>query len=162
MKYRVNDVTFDSIEDVLDYCIVDDYHYEDNDDFEEWVNEAYGHIEINGEEYWAYDILNNADDYNYRELRNSYCENENDNDRENAENELLSAEDGDEVYLHGNVIHCYEENEEETGDYDGDDLSSLEMIRAYIEEQKVLAEQQKENDKKNEEDLMKLFQTIGG
>lgn len=158
MKYYIDEEEFDSVEDVLDYCIEDDYH-EDDEYFEEWVNTTYGSFTINGEEYWAYDIVNDEGGSNYRDLLDRYCENENDNDREKAEWELFNAKNEEEVYIQRYTVLCEEDDVKESDDTDDDD--HLAMTRSYIEEQKLLDMQKKETEKKDEDDLMKVFQIIG-
>jgi len=153
MRYQVDNEIFDNIDDAIEYCIVEDYH-EDDDYFEEWVNEAYGSISINGESYWAYDILEQADDYNFRELKSNFCESQNERDIDDARYELRDAEVGTFAYLHGSKIEVIEDSD----DFDGD--SNLEEIRKSIEAQKAIDEQIATENKKAEDDLMSMFQVI--
>ena len=46
----------------------------------------------------------------------------------------------------------------ETGDYDGD--KAIENVKRFIEEQKVLKESAAVEEKKQEEDIYKVFQVI--
>ena len=72
MKYVITqgaDVGFESTNyrQVLDHCyeLADVTRYDTSDDyFEEWVNDHYSGITIEGEYYSPYDILNRFDDEN--------------------------------------------------------------------------------------------------
>lgn len=158
--YRVDDREFEDIEDVIDYCCDEDY-YDDDDGFEEWVNNDYGSITIYGTTYYAYDILENADNGDLDSLRDDYKHDCNESDKDNARYELRNADVGDEIYCQGYTIYVCEEN---TGDTDGDDIDfeeRIEMTRRFIDEQKLIAENKIAREKKDEEDLMSLFQVIG-
>lgn len=159
MKYYVidEDKYFDNYEDAIEYCINSEYHYDD-DYFEEWVNETYGHIDIYGNEYYAYDILKNMDESELDNLLSSYCENENESDRENAMYEFRNASPGDTVLVQAYEIKVIDE----TGDTDGDEelVDSLESVRQYLEEQSYLNEQAKKQEEEDENEVMNLFQVI--
>lgn len=156
MKYFVEgeDEPFYSIDDVLDYCIEDDYH-EDDDYFEEWINDNYEKISINGVDYWAYDILNEMDSSNLYDLRKDYCMNENENDRDNGRFELERADNGEEIYIQRYVVTVVDEEEEEESS-DG----CLENTRRLLEEQKADYDKQAAENKKTEDDIMTMFQVI--
>ena len=157
MRYKVEDEIFDDYRDAVEYCISEDYH--EDDDFEEWINDLYGSIEINGTTYWAYDIADNAGDL--YDLRREFCESQNERDRDEANYELRNATPGDEIECQSYTIEVLaDEGEEETGDFDGD--NELLLVRQFIEEQKALKKNQVETEKKDEEDIMSLFQKIGG
>ena len=155
MRYKVENEIFNDIDDAIDYCITDDYHCDD-DYFEEWVNDNWGYIEINGYDYYAYDVLNNAGD-----LDNVLCDFEermNESDREEAEYALRHSNIGDYVTCQAYDIEIIDDDEDESGDSDGDD--KIEMTRKFIEEQKQLVETAKEQEKKHDADFMELFQVI--
>ena len=137
MQYRVqrdngDDYVTQSIDDVIDYCISDDYHTEDDDYFQEWVNDNYSGTTINGVDYYAYDILEKFD--NLSDVLDLYVESENDHDTENAEYELRHAIDGETIYIQNYEVIC-EEIDVESDCVDPDD--------------------------QEREDYLKLFQTIG-
>ena len=156
MRYKVEEEYFDDINSVLEYCIAEEYHYDD-DYFEEWVNDNWGSISIDGYDYYAYDILDRAGDLD--NVRGTFMEHMNEGDWEEAEYALNRAQPGDEVDCQCYTIEVLEdEPEEETGDHDGDD--KLEMTRRFIEEQKLIQESMEEEDKKHETDFMELFQVI--
>ena len=153
MIYKVNDETFDNIDDVIEYCIEPDYH-RDDDYFKEWVDEEYGSIDIGGKTYYAYDILRD-DDYNYSDVLDAYCECENDNDEGNARYALRNASDGEEVYIQAYTVKCYE-----SGDYDGDGEFALQSLKASLLAQQAMAHAQAVVEKEKEKELMDMFQVI--
>ena len=156
MRYKINyqEVIFDDIEDVLDYCIQEDYH-EDDDYFEEWVNDCYDRVTINGSTYYPFDILNELDFNNLQELKAQYCEESNETDRDQGRYELNRADAGDEVYIQGYEVIVMEDLPEATGDYDGDD--ELTTLRSRLEEIENIRKQQDETNKKEEQDLLQII-----
>lgn len=158
MRYKVEtydgDEIYDTIEEVLDYCIKDDYH-SDDDYFEEWVNECYDNVTINGTTYYPYDILRELDYGELDELKDRYCQSENENDRDNGRYELSHADVGDEIYVQGYTVYVIDDIP--AGDYDSDD--ALEILRSRLEEIENIRKQQDESNKKDEQDIL---QVIGG
>lgn len=158
MRYKVDDKYFDEYEEAIDYCIEERWH-EDDDYFKEWVNDTYGSIEINGDWYSAYDILDNMDSSNLDSLLDDFCERMNEDDKDEARYELKRADVGEEIYVHNSTIIVVDDEE----DCDGDKaIASIENLRNFIEEQKILKEIAENEEKKNEDDFMSLFQVISG
>lgn len=152
MRYEVDSETFYDIEDVLNYCIEDDYH-EDDDEFEDWVNDEYGSITICGDEYYAYDILEKADDHNWSYAKSRYCEEKNDNDREDAIYELTHCKANDYVYIQSYTVYVYD------NDISKDEAEdAVEIARQNIENKRKISEEEKQDEDK----FMSLFQTLGG
>ena len=165
MRYEVDNEIFYNIEDVLEYCIDDDYHYDDEGDLEEWINDRYGYINICGDDYSAYDILRTFEDSNWDYARDRYCEEKNEQDREDARYELERAEDKEEVEIQNHIVTVYKDDEDNnTGDFDGDTgyREKIEAVRQYYEDKKILSDIEAEAEKEVERDVMALFQTIGG
>lgn len=155
MIYRVDDDVFHDIETVVDYCISEDWHNDDYEQFEEWVNEAYGFITIAGKRFSAYDILDKMDEDAFFALRDEYCEGENERDREDAKYELEHAEPGDRVECQGYTIYVEEEKEEEEPDND-----VIESTRANLEAEKVREIEEQETEINAENEYLKMFQVI--
>ena len=158
MKYYVkeSEETFDDIDEVLDACI-DEYYHEDDDYFEEWVNDVYPMITVGPYEYSPYEVLDAMNDLDG--IKNDFMESQNENDRDNAYWELEHGNVGDEIYIQAYTIEIIDE---ESGDYDGDeDVDYVEMTRRYYDEQSSLLKYQEEEEKKTEKDMMDLFQRIG-
>lgn len=155
MRYKVveNNEIFDSIEDVLDYCIDESYH-EDDDYFEEWCNNEWGSIEINGDTYWAYDILDN-DNYNRRDAMNRFCECMNDEDRDQAMYELQHASDGDEIDVQGYTVIALEDE-----DYGDEPFDVVAACKLQLEEEQRIKEEARLKEVKDEQDLMDMLQVI--
>ena len=148
MIYKVDGNEFETIDKVLDYCIVEDYH-RDDDEFENWVNEYYNGAEIYGDYYKPYDILEALDTYSLNCLRDDYCSECNERDREDAEDELLGAKDGDTVYVQNYTVEVCDNEEAEEDEED---------IHAICERLKKEKETKKAEETKDENDLMMLFQ----
>ena len=160
-KYYVEDTdeTYDDIDELIDDCIEEDFH-EDDDYFEDWVNDHYNYVVINGETYYPYDILDNMDQSNLDELRTEYCEEENDNDISEARFELENNRVGTEVYIHNKTVRIIEE--EETEDFDGDEIiETLEDVRTRLKEKEAFKVEQTVQTEKEEKDLMSMFQIVG-
>jgi len=158
MRYLVNETYYDDIDDVINACIEDDYH-EDDECFEEWLNDEYGYITIAGQTFHAYDILDSMNDYLLEEERDEFCERMNDNDREDAMYDLRHAKPGDTVYIHRSEVSCVED-EEDDDDENYNREESLEAVRTFVEEQKLLADAKAAEEKVEEDDIMRMFQVI--
>ncbi len=158
MRYLVNETYYDDIDDVINACIEDDYH-EDDEYFEEWLNDEYGYITIAGQTFHAYDILDSMNDYLLEEERDEFCERMNDNDREDAMYDLRHAKPGDTVYIHRSEVSCVED-EEDDDDENYNREESLEAVRTFVEEQKLLADAKAAEEKVEEDDIMRMFQVI--
>ena len=149
MTYTTDGEAFQDIDSVLNYCIEDDYH-EDDMDFEEWVNDMYGSIDICGDTYYAYDILDHASDGNITYAKERFCEERNGNDREEAEYELRHAVPGDDIEVQRYVVHVWEDQEED------DDEVNIEAIN----ECRQRLEQERNSTSVEDDEFMKLF--MGG
>jgi hypothetical protein len=155
MKYYIaeDERTYTDIDDVIEYCIHPDYH-EDDDDFEEWVNDNYNGTEINGEYYSAYTILDSIDNYNLREILRIYCDEQNENDEDNARAELRCANIDDVIYIQSYTVYVMaDDKDEETETIDG--------LRDRLTLTAETLSKEKSDEKKTEDDLMKMFQVVG-
>ena len=144
---------FDDPDDVIDYCIEDDYH-EDDDYFEEWVNDREDSVTINGETYYPYQILENIDYGNLRDLREQYCEYMNEDDADDARSNMRHASIGDRFWIQNYEVYVIEDWEvpesercEEPGDYPDE----------YVDELRERIEKEI-----SEDDMMEMFQITGG
>ena len=166
MYYKIDgeDEIFTDIDSVIEHCIDSDYHWDD-DYFEEWVNDCYDYFEIRGVRFQAYDILSNMDEYLLDDLHREYCQAENENDECEARYELENADAGDEIYIQGQIVKCFEA----TGDYDGDkelrdgkqiSSNAIENVKAYLAEQKEQETKYAAAEKEKEDELLKMFQVI--
>ena len=156
MRYKINDdQVLDDIEEVIECCIDCDYH-KDDDYFEEWVNDNYDHVEINGETYMPYDIVSNLDYSNLRDMQENYCTEENENDEENARFELTHGRIGSVVWIQGNEVLIMDD-EYENEEVDSED--SMTALRVRLAQNKAILEQDIQEMKKNELDLLQI---IGG
>ena len=154
MKYIVEetDAVFYEINEVIDYCISGDYHDEDDDSFEEYVNDNYEDVEIYGRTFYPYEILAEMDEDRLNDLRQDYCEYMNQCDRDNAWEELEHAAVDDVVYIQGYTVKVQEEEKEI------DDDNTIEALRIRLAAQK---EEFKQSKAQEENDLKELIQVIG-
>jgi len=150
MKYFIVDdeELLDTVDEVLDYCIDEDYH-RDDDDFDEWVNDQYDGAEINGYEYSAYEIISSFNDDNWDELKRRFCEERNESDCGDARYDLSEGDIGDEIEIQAYTVRLVEDDYE-SGDYDGD-----KEVEVYLEEQR------EKEDKEIEQGIMNIIQVIG-
>lgn len=164
MRYRVieNNEIYDDVDEAIEQCIEEDWH-KDDDYFEEWVNDRYDYIDINGERYMPYDILDNMDQSNLDELRDEYCEYENENDWDNARYELNHGRIGEVVTVHDKTIEIIEdEDENEDEDYNENGyLETVEDVRERLKQENEFKVEQTIQTEKDEKDLMSMFQIVG-
>lgn len=164
MKYRIKgtNTVFENIEDVLDYCIDDDYHDDDNY-FEDWVNETYSDYKVSlmGYEINLYSIAENCSNGLYNELLDSFKCEMNDYDREEANNELNNADPDDEIEIQAYTVQVIQEEEEEEEEENPETSLDIEdailrcrkMIEKNLSDQKI----EMEKEKQAEDDLMNVF-----
>ena len=155
MQYKVNDEYFDNVDEALDYCIDETYHWDD-DDFEDWVNDTEDSVTINGCTYYPYTILEALDTSELEDLHEQFCDQRNREDQDEARWELRNAHVGDEVELQAYTIYVVEDDEEDCSDTDGD--MTLDELKQRLEE----AKRQREEELKEEDKVMSMFQIIGG
>ena len=164
MKYRVieDDEIYDDVDEAIRQCIEEDWH-RDDDYFEDWVNDRYSSVEINGEWYNPYDILDNMDQGNLDDLRDEYCESENENDWDNARYEIEHGRIGDLITVHNHTIEILDDEDlEEVSDYDRDEhLETIEDVRARLKQENEFKVEQTIQTEKEEKDLMNMFQIVG-
>ena len=133
MKYQIveEEEIFETIEEAVDYCISEEWH-EDDDSFADWVNDNYESVDINGYYYSAYDIISSMNDDNWGDLKDIYCEECNERDREEAIRNLLRASVEDEIEVHGYNIRVIEDNDE-TEDFDENENDLLKLFQIVSE-----------------------------
>lgn len=123
MQWIVNNSNIyseDEIGDLLDR-ICDPVHYENEDDFDDWLNQDHNCYRINGREFTPAEILKSCDEEGYYEDLRDYAENEAEYDRNNIRNYLQNMDDGDSDCWNGYTVICEyieEEEEEETVESD--------------------------------------------
>lgn len=142
VKYYVEDTDtyFDSPEDAIEACIDSSWHEDDTYDFKDWVNEK----------YTAYEVL--KDEASLSSLLEEYCEEKNDEDRDEALWDLDGAENGYVVEVHGSSIRVVIE-EETIG-------QSIDVCRAMIEQEKQDALKEQEEQKKDDDVYLCVFQEV--
>lgn len=161
MIYKVNtgeeEEVFESIDEVIEYCIDDEWHTDD-DYFHEWLDNNYDGVEINGVYYCAYDIVSQAEDSNWNDLLNIFCEEMNENDKNEARMQLEQADNGEVIYIQGySVTVCDEDDNKQP--YEDFEPETIEQLRERLKIQKELEVEEKE---KLSQESMDLLQMIGG
>ena len=126
--YRIDEQEFEDVDSVLDYCLDEDDYRDDDDDFEEWVNNKHDGATINGYDYSAYEIIRAMNDDNEWELKNQFCEERYEDDRNDYRYDLENAEDGDWITVHDYDVHVVEVPDEEE--------HKIEEVRTVVEQQK--------------------------
>ena len=160
MQFRVlsTGYTTTDVDEVIDYCISEDFHTEDDDYFEDWVNDTYDGTEIAGVDYSPYEILKQFE--RVSDVLDSYCQHATENDYDNARYELLHADVGERIYIQDYEVICEEEVEEQGDVYDCDG-DALERLREEIETERMCIETAKKMDEQEKDAYLNLFQTIG-
>ena len=169
MRYRFDDYTYTDIDELFEDIIDGSYH-EDDDYFEEWVNDNYGGLEIEGHTFTAYQILYDSnEDYVIDRIKEIYCEEADNNDKADARYDLEHANIGDEVWIQGQKVCVIgDEDEEEEGDEAFDEVARKSLMEEALNNAREsikklhLKQLETENaDKKNEDEMMSLFQVVG-
>lgn len=155
MTYHVLNTDFvsDDIDDVIAYCIEDDYHEED-DYFAEWVDEIYPNVEIAGMTFTAYEILDKFDCLDG--LRSDFCESQNESDIDNARWELRHADSGEIICIQRYEVEATDDEEEEGEVY------CLEQLRSQVNDIQSFVQNEKNEEEKSRNEYEQLFQRIGG
>ena len=148
----------DSIDDVLDECVTAEYYEDDTDGFDEYLDEDQN-IEICGYDFNPSEVLRemNYDAYQ-RELR-YWAENRMESAKEDYEYELERASHGEDVWVCDHRVYCYDEEveeDEETGDTDGDDLAqmALKLLEDRLAKEKEEEALRAKQDEQTENDFM--------
>lgn len=159
MYFIVTDDNFQSedIEEILDHCMSVEY-YENDDYIEEWVNEEWNGVTINGVDYYPYDIVERFG--NIGDIVDIYCERQYENDKDNYRYDLRHAEDGDTLYIQGCAVVAHED-----GDTDGDNVfagNSLDEVREFVKNMHIKSEKATEETNAEQCNYLNMFQILGG
>lgn len=172
MIYRVIEDGFetDDIDSVIDHCVSRDYYDEDDDYYENWVNDNYEGVSIEGTYYSAYEILENFGDLCL--VLDEYKDSMTSSAKEEADWDLRHADPGDKIDVQGCTVEVLCDDDLDTGDYDGDEELThnedyvangdlIEELRMKIEAKKEIDRTEQENNKAQQNNYYDLFQTIG-
>ena len=112
--YRVNGHIYNDADSLVEDLITED-SFDDEDYIEESINESYGSIDIAGETFEAYDILNNLNDSLLADIRDEIIEGWVESEREDIKYALERLDPGEEYCINGARVECIgdEEPEEE-------------------------------------------------
>lgn len=164
MYYLVDDdpnIRFDEDqkEELIEYCIPDDKYDNCTDEFDEWLNDECGTIDICGYNYDASRILYDLDQDTYYSEFESWQEREVESEREDALYTLNHAEDRDRVYIGEYTVYIYRDEEAEPLDEDSID-SVCSLAEQHIQEQQKEHEKLQQENESRAVSFEELFQTI--
>ena len=164
MTYSVRGTDFitTDIDEVIDYCVAEDYHDSDDDYFEEWVNNTYQEVYIAGHTYTPYEAIEAFDIV--EEVVSDYRESMDEDDRDNADWDLRHAVDGEIVCIQNYEVLCEIDDcgyDDDGDEYIPNDSQSLEVLRELVECEQLAFEEELKFNEKNKDSYLDLFQTIG-
>lgn len=125
--WTVDGTLYEDVDEVCDR-VFDPDNYEDSDSFDEWLDECYSSVTIEGNTYYASKILYQVNEDNYHDALRDYAQRCADDDREDRYNEIEDMDDGDSICINGYDITCeyvYEEDDEEDEEDEDDDECEL-------------------------------------
>lgn len=149
---------YDNIEDVLDYCVSVEYFENDTDGFNDYLNED-GSIEIEGYEYYPADILWHMDRDAYNRELHYWAENQIDDARENGEYELEHTSPGESCWICNSRVYVYDDDEDEEEE-DNEESAEVTVKVSSFEELEIKLTRQKEDEEnilKEEENVANNF-----
>lgn len=105
------DTEYNTPEDIAEDCYSeDDYNV---DEFDEYLNECYGRIDICGFSYSAATALYEVNQDDYYEAFDDYKRQRLEYDTDECVREVRDMEPGDELDINGHTITCADEEDEE-------------------------------------------------
>lgn len=161
MYYKLdgNEERFDSVDDVLDYCVDIEHFTEDTESFDSWLDESEGEICVRGWSFAASAILYemNHDAYvqELAEWANDEVESYKNDYRPDVEN-LVPG--GDPVYLCGYTIRAFDDDEDEDEDEeeaaDDDNAERLKSLEEKLASEKAEQAELEEQQAKTEVEFL--------
>ena len=142
MYYLVDndeDIRFDDVSDVLDYCVNSEYYEDDADSFNDWLDQE-GTIEVSGYEFNPSEVLHDMNYDGYRRELRCWAEDRAESEREDAVYDLEHTAPGGECWICGYRVYVYDDNEEE----DEEDNSEHEHIFDFARLEEKLQQQKQE------------------
>lgn len=124
---------FDDEDELMEYCIPDDYYDDCEDEFCDYLDGEYGSINIAGNTYYANDILRDNDEGDYDDLYEEWRRDRVNSDREDALYHLRRAEHGDHIYVGNETVYVYDDTLE-SGDFDGDNSILVERLEETLKQ----------------------------
>lgn len=96
-------------------------------DVDEYIDESWGHIEINGQEFWASRILYNLSEDSYYDIQREEKESCADGNTDWIAEQLESMEDGEEKAYEGGIrVTCIATHDDDDDEDDGFDTEGFE------------------------------------
>ena len=116
MYYKLdgNEERFDSVDDVLDYCVDVQHFTQDTESFDSWLDESVGTIWIGDWSFSASAVLYRMDDDAYAQELAEWANNEVENYRNDYRPDIEHLVPGDPpVYLCGYAVRAFDDDEDE-------------------------------------------------
>ena len=148
---------YDDIEDVLDYCVTSEYYENDTEGFEEYLNEE-GTVEVAGYEFEPSEILRELNYDGYQRELQYWAENQIEFGKENFEYDLRHTDPGEFAYIANYKVYVYADSEDEEEDEeDNPDMTALKekLLQNKQEEEEIYHQEEKTGN-----DFMSLLQII--
>ena len=147
------------IEELLTVCIPDDKYEDDRDSFDNYLDEEYGSISINGINYYASRILYEMDYNDYTDAFEDRCRITVESDRDDADYTIRHLNAGNSAYIGDYIVYAYDDEEEV--DIDTDDLQdTCSMIEQRLEAESILLSADAEENERRQTSFDELFQMI--
>ena len=120
--------TFDDARDAAEHITSnDEYINELEVDVDEYIDESYGRIEINGVDYWASSILYHMSEETYYDIQREYKEDCAEGNIDWVADQLESMEDGETRSFEGGItVVCIGVPDEDDEEDDGFDTEGFE------------------------------------
>lgn len=134
--WMVDGTTYTDIDELCDR-VFDPDNYEDSDSFDGWLDECYSSITIEGNTYYASEILYQVNEDNYHDALSDYARRCADDERDERSCEIEDMDDGDSIYINGYDITCefvYDDEEDDDDDENDDEYELSPEEKQTIEE----------------------------
>ena len=119
-QYEVDGHTFDDPEAIVEYCFSEDDI--DESEYDDFLNECYGEVNICGYEYQAAYALKEVDPTAYRCGCADWYSDRYEEMKDDLIEEVNGIEPGEEGYINGWSVKCIEISEDDDLEDDDDDI----------------------------------------
>lgn len=149
------DLRYDDIEEVLEYCVNVDYFEEDRDGFDEYLD-CNGDVDVAGYSYSPSQVLREMGDYD--DAISDWARDQVECNWSEYRWELGRLRDGQSCYVCNYEVYAYDDEEAEEDEEITEEV--VEKIEVRVETQIQLEQETKEENKRLENEFMSVFQTL--
>jgi hypothetical protein len=151
------DLRFNDISDVLDYCVKSEWYENETDDFDEYLDSD-GTVDVCGYEFYPSEILKEMNNSAYQEMLQDWAADMANEQRSESEWELERVSAGDNLWICGYRVYAYDEEEDnEEGDENEEVDVTFDVLEERLEKQKQQEEAAKKEEEKTGSDFLSLF-----